>query len=357
MSAVAGERATIYSVAERAEVSIATVSRVFQNSDKVAPATRERVLAAAASLDYLPDGSAKSLAAKRSGVLGLVVPELVGSYYAELLIGFESAAATAGLSVMLLIAGPDDHTASWRARHLASRVDGMAVMNGPCLIAPDDIERLSHRCAVVELAAGEDTMVTGGNRENARLLTEHLLDHGRRRFAFVGDPDLALDARDRYAGFAAALADAGVAVPAPIRVEFARPGGEEAARRILAAASTPDACVCANDEIALTLQLELRRSGLEVPADLALTGWDDVPAAYYTGLTTVCQPVRELGRAAAERLVALTQVGSPGAPAPDSVPIQLATQPVIRSSCGCDPPSLSPTPSFSATQPSPKETP
>lgn len=328
-----GQRATIYSVADRAHVSIATVSRVFQGSARVADETRQRVLAAAASLDYQPDGAAKSLAAKSSNVLGLVLPELKGAYYSELLSGFEAAASEHGRSVMLLL-GSERHAK--RIRQLESRVDGIAVVNASGEFAAEVLDHVLRHMPLVTIAApppnGADGVATSC-RPHAEALTSHLLGHGRRRLAFVGDPGAAFDARHRYIGFGRALAAAGCEVPAPIRAGFeAGEGTERLAGSLLSGETDADALVCVNDEVALELAHLLRRGGVRIGEDLAITGWDDVPAARLVqpGLTTVSQPVRELGRAAAIRLVERLAGGA------GAVPTQLlSTTLVIRGSCGC----------------------
>lgn len=325
-------KATIYSVAERARVSIATVSRVFQGPDKVAPLTRQRVLDAAAELDYVPDAAAASLAASRTNVLGLVLPELGGSYYAELIVGFESGTTGRGLSVMLL--SGDHRPISRRVSELATRCDGLAVMNGPGLLSAAELSALARRRPLVLIASEHHQAgaMTTGNRDNARELTRHLLGHGRTRLRFVGDPDLAADGRARFQGFRDALEEAGRSVPEPVRVPYTAGGGTAVARRILRGTLAADALVCVNDDVALALQLALREGGRLVPDDVAITGWDDVAAARYTGLTTVHQPVRELGRLAAERLLDAIQ-GGPGA----VTSAELPTSVVLRSSCGPHP--------------------
>lgn len=326
-------RVTIYEVAARAEVSIATVSRVFQGSAKVAAATRERVLAAASALDYTPSGAAKSLAAKRTNVLGLVLPELGGGYYTELLSGFDAAAADLGHSVMLLL-GTD--RLSQRVRQLEASVDGIAVVNSSGFVDPAALDHIESNLGLVTIASpapAGSVSVAAESRASAQAITAHLLDHGRRRLRFVGDPTLSFDAGHRYVGFRNALLAAGMAAADPIRVSYEAEGAASVARDVLAGRLDADGLVCVNDDVALALQFHLRRGGVRVGVDIALTGWDDVPAARLVepGLTTVVQPVRELGRAAAERLVERIQGGPEFA-----VPLQLLpTTLVVRGSCGC----------------------
>ncbi len=326
-------RTTIYAVAERAQVSIATVSRVFQGSDKVAASTRDRVLASASSLDYTPYGAAKSLAAKRTHVLGLVLPEINGSYYTELLAGFDEAASGLGHSVMLLLGS---ERLSKRIRQLESHVDGIAVMNSSGIVTTAALDHVESHLGLVTIASPATlggASVAAACRDNAARITSHLLDHGRRRLRFVGDPKLAFDARYRYDGFCRALLAAGVEVTEPVRIHFEADAAETVAHDVLAGRLVADGLVCVNDEVALSLHYHLRRGGVRLGVDIALTGWDDVPAARLVepGLTTVAQPARELGRAAAVRLVARIQDG-----ASEAVPTQLLpTTLVVRGSCGC----------------------
>jgi LacI family transcriptional regulator len=305
-------RATIYAVAARAEVSIATVSRVFQGSDKVASGTRDRVLTAASALDYAPDGAARSLAAKRTQVLGLVLPELKGSYYTELLNGLDAAAAELGHSVMLLLG---TQQLSTRIRQLESRVDGIAVVNCSGIVEMAALDHIEQNLSLVTIGAPAPdggVSVAAECRDIAGAITAHLLDHGRRRLRFVGDPTLSFDARHRYVGFCRAQLAAGHEATEPVRIRFEADAAEAVAEDILSGRLVADGLVCVNDEVALGLHYRLRRGGVRVGADLALTGWDDVPAARLVGpgLTTVVQPVRELGRTAAIRLVERIQGGA-----------------------------------------------
>ena len=324
--------ATIYSVAESAGVSIATVSRVLQGAGRVADATREKVLAAALSLDYLPRDSARALAAKTHEAVGLMLPELTGPYFAELLVGFESAAADFGLSVALLMT--DEPGLSRPLRQLAARVDGLAVMARPGQLAGEELDTLARRLPLVRLAAGErDGAINTENTGSARELTEHLFGHGRRRLVFVGDPDLAPDGVERFAGFAAAHSAAGLPVAEPVRIGYSEHEGRRYARELLTRGGPwPDALMCVNDEVAVAALDELQRGGVSIPDTLAITGWDDVMTARYTRprLTSVAQPVRELGRQAATTLAQLMAGGSPAAG-----PSILPTRIVVRGSCGC----------------------
>ena len=323
---------TIYSVAQLAGVSIATVSRVLQGTRATSPQTRANVLRAVQELDYVPLQAARSLAVHRHEAHGVVVPDLIGPYYSELLMGYESAAAELGQSVVIVVAHPREEAT--RAVRLSSRVDGIVVANST--ISDEAALSLAQRTPVVLLArpavAGCDA-VSAENFQSARALTQHLVEHGRRRLSFVGDPDGSPDALQRYLGFMDVLSASGASAAGPIvRVGFRERSGADVAAQVLGQESPPDALVCANDELALSTMKALQHSGVRVPDDMAIVGWDDVMTSRYVspGLTTVRQPLYELGRAAATRLNERI-AGASTAPEPLILPTEL----VLRTSCGC----------------------
>lgn len=337
MATTPGQRAgaTIYSVATLAGVSIATVSRVLQGSPLVSEKARAKVHAAVEELNYVPLGAARSLAVRHHEAHGLVLPELSGPYYAELLMGFESRAAELGQSVILLLAeGKNDVTRA--VRQLATRVDALAVF-GSVAIPGAVVRALDDSKPVLVIAGGSADSIEAVGTENvhsARELTKHLFEHGRRRLLFVGDPDSAPDITERYRGFVAAHEDHGHRVAAaPVRIPFREADGTRFADRLLAGELEADALVCANDELALAIIKRLAEGGTDVPADVAVVGWDDVMTARYIrpGLTTVRQPVRELGAIAADRLHERVHGGAEPRQARQMLPTQLA----IRGSCGC----------------------
>jgi LacI family transcriptional regulator len=181
--------------------------------------------------------------------------------------------------------------------------------------------------------------VTADNEASARDLTAHLLGHGHRGLAFLGDPAESPDVAGRYRGFRKALSDGGHPVPAATPCAFDVSAGYAAARALLR--TRPDAVVCANDEVALGALRAAEDLGLSVPGDVALTGWDDIMAAGYARLTTVRQSMRELGATAArwldERISGATK---------DTQILArrevLPTQLVIRTSCGSHEPGGTP---------------
>lgn len=329
-----GSRATIYEVAEAAGVSIATVSRMLSSPERVSPGTREKVQFAIDRLNYVPHGAARSLAARQQEAYGLVLPELAGPYYPELLTGFESAAAEHGASVVLLLT-LDKQDVERSLRRLAGRVDAVALMGGVD-VSPATVAAVARKIPVVGVAAsqmeGVETFATE-NAASARELTLHLLqEHGLRRLVFVGATAAIPDAQGRYQGFVDAHRELGLRAAAPVAADLSEEGGEQVAGMVADGQLSADGLVCANDELALALLRGLRQAGIDVPGDLAVTGWDDQMAARYVtpSLTTVRQPVRELGANVADRIHELLS-------GPDGTALEheIATELVVRRSCGC----------------------
>jgi LacI family transcriptional regulator len=335
-SGPSGRPATIYDVAALAKLSIATVSRVLQGTGPVSAKARARVDQAAQELNYVPLRAARSLAVQRHEAHGLVLPDLAGPFYGDLLMGYERWAGEHGQSVVITVthSNPEPRRT---VMDLAGRVDGI-VVHGNALDLPT-IEGLRKAGVPLVLIAhppvrGCDS-VRSESATSAEQLTTRLLDHGRRNLLFVGDPASSYDVSERYAGFAKALQRRRIEVPKPVQVPLTEEAGRQAAEKVLQAitrsSDAPDGLVCANDELALAALSTFASNSLRVPDDIVVTGWDDVMAARYVspGLTTVRQPMAELGRVAAERLH--ERVSGDRTRARNDV---LATEVVLRDSCG-----------------------
>jgi LacI family transcriptional regulator len=322
---------TIYQVASRAGVSIATVSRVLRGTARVSPDTQKRVIEAIAELRYTPSRLGRALAERRHAANGIVFPELFGPYYSEVLLGYEDAASDLGRSVLILSThgrAADRET----VLDLASRVDGMVLFDQTTDEAM--IEELSDRLPIVLLGrgpVGEVDAVSADNLDSAHALVDHLLGHGFRQLTVLSDLTGTSDVRQRWTAIGEALAERGAPpaelVPCALDEEVAR----VTAREVLARADRPDILVCACDQIALGAILAAEDLGISIPDDVALTGWDDVMAAKYVrpGLTTVRQPMRELGARAARALDERI-TGARSEPFHDV----LRTDLIVRGSCG-----------------------
>lgn len=357
---------TVYDVAERAGVSIATVSRVFRRPQAVTPSTREIVLAAVQELGYVPSGSARGLAARRSGAIGLCFPDFDGIdgieplhletapvtvvadppgevspsgelYIAEVMRGTELEAWRHGMSVTIAVARGARR--SDIIENLAGRVDGMVTLSQT---APDALlAHVARRIPVVVIAGprGDDEYdhISTDNAAGMQSLTEHLLfEHGITDLAFIAGPPDSPDDRDRFDGFRKALQRAGLPVPhAPFaRGDFTRARGRSVGHQLLAEGSMPRALVCANDQTALGVLDVITAAGVRVPQQTVVTGFDGIEATQLSDprVTTVRQPMLELGRAAVETLLRRLQD-------PQLTPVTriLPVTVLLRESCGCRP--------------------
>ena len=323
---------TIRDVAAHAGVSIATVSRVMRGTAPVTPETRRRVLATVNELRFTPSSLGRSLAEGRHAANGIVFPDLAGPYFAEVILGYEEVAGELGQSVLILSThGRAD--AAEMVLDLAGRVDGLVVLGRT--VSDEVVAEIAARGVPLVLLARPGTdgvdSVQAENTQSASTLTRHLLDHGARRLAFLGDADRSPDAFERWTGMANTLSQAGLAVRDPVPAGFSEEAGRSAAPDLVAS-GLPDAIICANDELALGLITGLQTIRVTVPGDIAVTGWDDVMAARYCGLTTVRQPMRELGARAAHALD--LRIRGDDGPARNEV---LSTHLVVRDSCGQHP--------------------
>ena len=329
--------ATIYHVAARAGVSIATVSRVHRQADTVAGPTRQRVEAAIEELAYRPSRLGRSLARGRHDAIGIVFPDLSGPYFSTVILGYEEASSARGRRVLILgTHGRADNEA--QVLDLADRVDGLVVMGRT--IRDEPVEELGRRGVPIVLLARPPTPSTDSvrtrNRPSAEALVQHLLEHGHREIAFIGDPAGSADTGERWDGFLAAHRAAGVS-PAfdPVLSAYREVDGRDAAARLLSGARRPTAIVGANDEIALGVMDGARAAGIRLPNELAITGWDDIPMTRHVrpALTTVRQPMLDLGRRAAALLDERITTNRTE-PRHEVLPTEL----VVRSSCGCNAP-------------------
>jgi LacI family transcriptional regulator len=327
---------SIRDVARAAGVSVTTISRVL-NDGVVAEETRRRVREAIERLHYVPHGGARSLITRRTETIGVVLPDLHGEFFSELIRGIDQAARRRGFHLLVSSSHSDAGEAQAVLRALRGRVDGLIVM------APDDstLPALVHhdRAAPVVLintGAGDLELDVLGidNYGGARALVRHFLDLGHRRIALVGGPPANLDARERERGWRDALAE--IAGPPAAELvlagDFREASGHEAGVRLAALRPRPTAVFAANDAMAVGCLSALRELGLRVPEEIALGGFDDIPIARYLNpaLTSVRVPIAELGSRAMERL--LTRLDdAAGARARRSL---LPTQLVVRASSG-----------------------
>jgi DNA-binding LacI/PurR family transcriptional regulator len=332
-------RITIADVAERAGVSIATVSRVVNQTAPVAAETDARVRAAIAELNYRPHPAAQILAGHRTRMLGLVLPEISSGFFPPLLRGIEAVARDNGFSLLIYSTADDSPAEAPRAYPLGEHnTDGLLVFTDSL---PDaELARLHCIGFPVVLLhhsspEGLDTpCITVENKAGARKLVDHLIQvHGYRRIAFLSGPPGNEDSYWRERGYRESLAAHGL----PFDPALVATGGfddEEAQAAVeqwLAEGVAIDAIFAGDDDAAVGVLNALARAGKRVPEEIAVGGFDDVPLSRYLNppLTTVRMPIEMVGREAVRQLLHIIRHD------PADPTVLLPTELVIRRSCGC----------------------
>ena len=309
-------KATIRDVAQRAGVSISTVSRVLNATTPVAEDKRRRVEEAAKALGYTPNEVARSLLGKATGGLGVLLPFVSGEFFSEFLNGLDQATQQNGYFLMISASHRDLDEMKVALTSMHQRVDGLILMYPESSeaelegILPD---AATTPCVLVNTEA-EGLGCEAFNFDNYRggyLATEHLLGLGHRRIAMLKGPEHAYDARERLRGYRDALRDAGLTPSPDLEIEgsYTSESGWLAADVFTRLDPRPTAIFAANDRSALSLISALQNQGLAVPEALSVVGFDDIPSARYASppLTSVHVPIRDVAVQAVERLVALVR--------------------------------------------------
>lgn len=299
--------ATIRDVASHASVSVASVSRVLNGTGPVTATTRERILQSIETLGYVPHSGARSLSTSRTDTVGVILPDLFGEFFSELIRGMDLAARAHGLHLIVSSSHGDADEASAAIRSMRGRVDGLIVLS-PHL---DDfgLSATAGRLPVILMnggAVGDLPSIAVDNRGGAIAAVEHLLQTGRRRIAHISGPAGNLEAEARLAGYAEAMAKAGFDALV-VDGDFTQTSGHRAASGLMARADRPDALFVGNDTMAIGALLALQEDGLRCPEDVAIVGFDDVPIASLVrpALTTLRVDIVGIGRRALDRLVGL----------------------------------------------------
>lgn len=306
-------RVSLKDVAQRAGVSVKTVSNVVNNYQHVTPAMRERVQRAIDELGYRPNLVARHLRKGRTGIIALAVPELNNPYFAELAGAVIDCAAEYDYTVLL------DHTAGVREKEIlvsqgfrSHVIDGLIL--SPIELEPEDLRARTESAPLVLLGEREydepyDHILID-NIAASRTAVRHLIDLGRRRIAFLGarHESARKPAHLRQRGWSEELTTAGLAPEESLVVAthgYDRRDGATAMAALLARGEHPDAVFAFNDLVALGAMRTLAERGLRVPQDVAVVGFDDIDAARFTDppLTTVRQPIAEVAGTIVQMLV------------------------------------------------------
>ena len=307
---------TIFDVAERAGVSYSTVSRVVNNYAHVKPATRSKVQAAMDELGYVANLKARSLAGGRSQIIGILTYDLDTTYNVEVVRGIDEEVSSRDYDMIL---STTHHRRQKEADHVAKLATGL--VDGLLIVLPSNLEAyvanlegLGYPFVLIDhqgLQHEGSGSIQATNYRGGYDAVRHLLDLGHRRIGIVtgpfSEPTAVSCAADRLAGYRAALNDAGIAYdPALVHEgDFLYDSGREGVQRLLAMARPPTAIFACSDETAFGVIAGAHLHSLDVPGDLSVIGFDDIPEASYRSpaLTTIRQPLREMGRLATRMLI------------------------------------------------------
>lgn len=299
--------ATIRDIAREAAVSVATVSRALNGHSNVRAEVRTHIEDVAARLGYVPNAAARSLSSARSGMIGVVIPDLHGEFFSELLRGMDREASARGLYMMMMVMHGDAERGVAALHAMRGRVDGLVVMapqvSSDELFArmPANMPAILINCAPGQAGRSELRL---DNVAGAAALVDHLIASGRRRIVHISGPPGNIDAEERLRGARDACARAGIALRV-MAGDFNEPSGIAAATTLIAEGCPIDAIFAANDNMAIGAMMTLTRAGIAVPERVAIAGFDDIPLARLItpSLTTASVDIAGFGASAVARLV------------------------------------------------------
>lgn len=338
MRASSGYEATIRGVADEAGVSIKTVSRVLNEEPNVTPQTAEKVLAAAKRLSYRPNELARGLKGSRTRTIGLIIADIANPFFADCCKAIEQVIAHRDHALILCASGESlESERSYVELLSRRRVDGLLIVP-----APGSGKHLTR-----EISSGlpivafdrpakdvETDTVIVSNRRGAKEATQHLIEHGRKRIAFIGDDERVYTASKRLEGYRQAMNEAGLE-PVYRMESGAIPSACETADRLLEEHPGIDALLGGNSLITAGILHSLDNAGVSIPEPMAVVGFDDfqLVSALRPNLTVVRQPTSQLGQVAAQMLLNRLDGSSEW----ETQRKVLSTELSVRGSCGCPP--------------------
>ncbi len=330
--------ATIKEVARLAGVSTASVSRVFNDSAAVEEATRQRVREAARQLHYTPHPIGRSLSTRRTDAIGLLLPDLYGEFFSEVIRGCDQTAQKNHFHLLVSSSHSNREEIESALKMMRGRVDGLIIMS-PDIDAQSLRANLPASLPIVLLDShvGDETYdaITIDNYAGAYKMVEHLVGHHYTRIAIVKGTRYNLDAQRRLEGYRAAVAEFGCDRSEALEQtgDFSDSSGYDAARKLLALSQRPRAIFASNDTMAIGVLSALHEAGVRVPEEIAVVGFDDIPVASYLmpALTSVHVDIVSLGNLAVDHLLSAIRKNG----RITSRRTILSTSLAIRNSCGC----------------------
>ena len=331
---------TMKRIAVQLGVSITTVSKVLNNHADISEATRARVMAKVAELGYQPNAVARSLTLRRTKTIGIVIPDLMHSFFVEIISGLETVASAKGYGLLLCSSNEDPRKERAELDMLRQRqVDGIILASANAAGNTDLLQRLSALGIGIVMIDRDDhpdvrcDRVLTDDHKVGRLATAHLISQGRQAIAHIAGPPI-VHAKRRADGYTSALRDAGVTLRPEwlVRGGFKEADGYKTMKKLLSLRPKIDAVFAANDPAAIGAMKAVWEAGLRVPEDIAIVGagniaWSDM---LRVPLTTVSWSREEQGRQAADLI--LGRLGP--RPGPKVRRVVIPPQLVVRSSCG-----------------------
>ena len=335
---------TISKIAELAGVSKATVSRVINGSGYVSKETREKILEIIRKYDFVPDSKAVSLSKKKTSTIALILPATSGPFYGEVIRGVEEVLSNERYFILLIALDSGQNVSRSRERYISAlregRVDG-AIIFDP-IIGEKAVARISRsKIPVVFLlkdyrSFGMDCIMVD-NFSGSVSMVKHLVEeHNYKNIAFIKGPSVSDDSEERFRGFVSSLKMHGLNIREDFvfSSDFTFEGGRRVFQRLKKVLNQIEAIFCGNDEMALGVIEEMKKEGIRPGKDVAVVGFDDAFWAEHIDppLTTVHQPMYEVGKIAAQRI--LDRVENPNS-FENPLKIVLQTKLIVRKSCGC----------------------
>jgi LacI family transcriptional regulator len=329
---------TIKDVAREAGVSIATVSRVLNNVGPVDEATRKMVKAAARHLKYVPNSLGRGLSIRRTDAIGLLLPDLFGEFFSEVIRGADETAQKFGYHLLVSSSHSSREEIAGALKTMRGRVDGLVIMS-PDIDTQTLEQNLPHNHPVVLVNCPVDNAsfdsLNVDNYGGAFQMVKHLIGHGHQRIAIITGTPGNSDAVDRLRGFRDAMAEAGQPVDEDLIVagEFSETSGYEATRTLLGRAVRPTAIFASNDSMAIGALSALREQDVRIPQEIALAGFDDTPIGVFLSpaLTSVRVDIYNLGVLAIRNVLEAVREKDAHKKRQTVLPTTLST----RESCGC----------------------
>ena len=303
---------TIKEIADKAKVSIATVSRALNNAENVKPNTRELILSIAQDLKYKPNTLARNLVKNTSNIIGVVLPQIDGEFFSEIIHGIDEIAYTGGYHVIVA----SSHSQRTVAQSIVNFMNE-TIVGGMIILAPminDQIREIIKGTSVPIIIINGRTHLDNidtvriDNYQGAYSMTEYLIKiKGYKKIAHIKGPILNTDATMRYKGYIAALKDNNIQIDESwiINGEFTAESGENGCRRLLSLNEKPEVIFAGNDMMALGCYRVVKAFGMKIPNDIGVVGFDNIMLSEFASprLTTVHVPISEIGKTATEILL------------------------------------------------------